>query len=323
MGWSQVLFAMAAPDRMDAAVLDKVQRLTAALGAELELFHCVDGSLAAQPQRLGSPEFEQAVHELIEQRERQLEQQAQSLRRPGLQVRSSVRWDHPVHEGIVRQVLSHRPDLLIVQPSRHHGPWRLGYADYKMIEICPCPLLLIKSTRPYTECRLIAAVDPMHEHDKPAALDDAILDAATILSNALSGKLLMFHARAARPRITPLLRHEAVEFRGPAESAQGDGVEARITELAQRHGIARVDVELVEGNAAEALPFLARRESADIVAMGAVSRSLLKRIFIGHTAETLLDGLDCDMLVVKPPGFRSKVSLHTELSAPARRVKRA
>jgi universal stress protein E len=42
--------------------------------------------------------------------------------------------------------------------------------------------------------------------------------------------------------------------------------------------------------------------------MGAVSRSGLKRVFIGNTAERVLDELPCDVLVVKPPSFKSAVS---------------
>jgi universal stress protein E len=34
--------------------------------------------------------------------------------------------------------------------------------------------------------------------------------------------------------------------------------------------------------------------------MGAVSRTGLKRIFIGNTAEHVLDSLRCDVMVVKP-----------------------
>jgi universal stress protein E len=39
--------------------------------------------------------------------------------------------------------------------------------------------------------------------------------------------------------------------------------------------------------------------------MGAVSRSRLERLLIGNTAEHVLDELDCDVLIVKPPGFKS------------------
>jgi len=39
--------------------------------------------------------------------------------------------------------------------------------------------------------------------------------------------------------------------------------------------------------------------------MGAISRSGLKRIFIGSTAEDVLERLPCDALIVKPPDFAS------------------
>jgi universal stress protein E len=41
--------------------------------------------------------------------------------------------------------------------------------------------------------------------------------------------------------------------------------------------------------------------------MGAVSRSGLKRFFIGNTAERVLDLLTCDILIVKPAHFTSRV----------------
>jgi universal stress protein E len=39
--------------------------------------------------------------------------------------------------------------------------------------------------------------------------------------------------------------------------------------------------------------------------MGAISRGRLERVFVGSTAERLLDRLPCDVLVVKPPDFRA------------------
>ena len=61
MKWSRVMFAVANPDSVDSAVLDKVVRLTIALGAELDLFHCANGLLVPQPQRLGFFEDEHNV----------------------------------------------------------------------------------------------------------------------------------------------------------------------------------------------------------------------------------------------------------------------
>jgi nucleotide-binding universal stress UspA family protein len=34
----------------------------------------------------------------------------------------------------------------------------------------------------------------------------------------------------------------------------------------------------------------------------------VEQVFIGGTAERLLDRVECDLLVVKPPGFRSPLA---------------
>jgi universal stress protein E len=57
-----------------------------------------------------------------------------------------------------------------------------------------------------------------------------------------------------------------------------------------------------------AIPETAREVGADIVVMGAVSRSGLRRVFIGNTAERVLNQLRCDVLVVKPRRFARRVS---------------
>ena len=63
-----------------------------------------------------------------------------------------------------------------------------------------------------------------------------------------------------------------------------------------------------QGTPQDLLPVLAEKRAADLVVLGAVSRSGLKRIFVGSTAERVLDQLPCDLLILKPAGFKSRVS---------------
>jgi universal stress protein E len=65
---------------------------------------------------------------------------------------------------------------------------------------------------------------------------------------------------------------------------------------------------LVPEHPFDAIPKTARKIGSAIVVMGAISRSGLKRFFIGNTAEQLLDVLECDVLIVKPAHFKNKVS---------------
>lgn len=100
---------------------------------------------------------------------------------------------------------------------------------------------------------------------------------------------------------------EAVAAAIPAqEKSYTATVRRRFYEAVGRYGIARKKAHLVCGDPTFALPALARSMRAGLVVMGAVSRSGLKRIFIGNTAERVLDTLQCDVLVVRPPNRAQK-----------------
>jgi universal stress protein E len=60
---------------------------------------------------------------------------------------------------------------------------------------------------------------------------------------------------------------------------------------------------LYEGLADESLQKAAAEHGADVVVMGAVARRGLKRLFIGSTAERVLDRMPCDLLIIKPLEF--------------------
>lgn len=52
-----------------------------------------------------------------------------------------------------------------------------------------------------------------------------------------------------------------------------------------------------------------RLVSADVVVMGTVARTGLSGIFIGNTAENIINSLECAVLAVKPGGFVSPIPL--------------
>jgi universal stress protein E len=233
MSWTRILFALAAPGAASPAIMAKVTQLARAAEAELELFHCVFDEQMTRARRFGSRSIEEDTRFLVAQRRQQLEAVAAPLRAQGLRVRTSVRWDHPAFEGIVRQVMRRRPSLVVIQSSRRSrlGRWMLTHTDYQLVENCPAPLLLLKSERPYANPRIVAAIDPLHTHDKPGALDVAILDAARAVSEALQGRLHVYHA--CEPwrtlvRQSPELRRLARADLAEAHASYCQQAEARV-----------------------------------------------------------------------------------------------
>lgn len=294
MSGPRLMLALPSLGEIAAIEMGKISKLTASLGAQLEIFHCIYDAQVARPGRFATRGAQEDIHEFIEQRRQQLEVTAARLRERGIPVISSVRWDSPTHEGIVRQILRHRPDLLIAGTTARDGfgCMKLTRTDFRLIETCPCPILFMKTRRPYSDVVITAAVDPDLTHGKPVALDLAILESACNMRDALGARLLVFHAREA--------------YEGAKQT--NDDANARLLALARRYNVPHQRVHMLEGQPAEALPRFADRQKADIIVMGATSRSRWGRVLFGHTAERVLDTLDCDVLIVKAPGFHSPVS---------------
>ena len=306
-----VLYAITSPDGTSRVGLRKAARLAGALGAELELFCRAFDPALVHPGRPNLHTAEEDIRDYLERWRSQLWPVVKDLRAMGLAVHSNVEWHSHAAEAIIREVLRRRPAYVVVESRLP------DQAESRLIEMCPCPLLLIRNSRPYPAHPIVvAAVDPMHAHAKPAALDEAIVAAACEVAKALSGELHLFHARV--PWATAC--HQA---RGPSwvpdvakdenQVAYEHEVASRVAELANCHDVPCLRTHLVDGDITKSLPSFSHADAVDIVAMGALSRSLLERIVVGDTARRLLEGLECDVLIVKPPGVPGETHLKSTL----------
>jgi universal stress protein E len=84
-------------------------------------------------------------------------------------------------------------------------------------------------------------------------------------------------------------------------------VTADVREVARVGGLEPSAVRVLQGSAADLLPRHAEATRAAIMVMGAVARGRVRELFIGSTAERVLDRLPCDVLVVKPADFRDRL----------------
>ncbi len=302
----RILIAVKDPLARSSPAVTKGAQLAIALGAQLELFHALADPLIVREgdRGLASP-ARRARREADHAREA-LERVAARIRRHGVDVHCHALWDHPVHEAIARRALAAHADLVVVE--RHGGPhrvpWLLSYSDWEVLRLVACPVLLVKSARPWRRPAVLAAVDPSHAHAKPARLDAQILEAATVLRTSLRGRLDVVHAYAP-----PLLLMDAGEpgadaYAGLVAGAE-DEARRRLDALLARSRIDAAGRHLSRSPAPAAIAAAARAARSSIVVMGAVSRSRLRRLFIGATAADTIDSLETDVLVVKPGGFEA------------------
>jgi universal stress protein E len=201
-------------------------------------------------------------------------------------------------------------DLIVAEcmPGRRIAPMLLRLTDWELLRLSPVPVLVVKSAKPYHHPAILAAIDPTHAHAKPTRLDDEILSAGAAIQYALRGKLHAVHAYVpAMVGATPYDILDADVAAQLQERVKADAP-AGFDRALRKANIPRSRRHLIGRHPQDAIPRTARKTGSAIVVMGAISRSGLKRIFIGNTAEQLLDDLTCDVLVVKPKQFANRVA---------------
>jgi universal stress protein E len=220
-----------------------------------------------------------------------------------------VRWDYPIDEAIMRQVRKTKPDLLISESHRHGRLARLVLAntDWLLMRDCPCPLWFVRSKALPRNPRVLVAVDPRHAHAKPAKLDERLLRAAAGFAQQLGGRIGVVHAYQQFEDVVPGVLRRPLRSRQPSAEARRFVATTNelVTKLAGKYNIRAAECAVLEGATEEVVATEADRLSADVLVMGAVSRSRLALPVIGNTAERVIDRVECDVFVVKPAGFKS------------------
>jgi universal stress protein E len=306
----RILVAVKEPTVEHSPAVAKAAQLASGLDAEVVLFHDIATPLYADMLYARGVDLKAVQREQLSRRRDQLEKIAARVREHGVKVSSVVEWDFPAAEAIVRQVWKQQADLVVADVhagGKHRASWLLNYTDWELVRDCPAPVLLVKTKSLYRHPRVMASIDPLHAFAKPASLDKDILRAGSQLAHALKGELHAMHAFVPpMPILPPLAMGPIVSVGTPRDESEA---EARKRFMAELGGfeVKRSARHLVAGRPADVIPQVAKSAKANIVVMGALSRSGLKRFFIGNTAEAVIDALPCDVLVVKHSRFATKI----------------
>jgi universal stress protein E len=304
-----VVVVIVDPYRDEQLALAKAAAIAARTGARVTLFNAF--KLPPPPSGSAIVSSHEVLEAAIGERRHQLQRLAGPLEKKGLAATCVVEWDFPWHEAIVRFVLRSEPDLVIAESHHHNVLARMFLAntDWELIRTCPCPIWFVRSRSLPKEPKLLVAVDPRHTHAKPARLDDRLITAANRLVHQLGGTVSIAHVYEPMLSGSPATFMEPIRL--PLASSRARAFDAAtrkaVDDLAIRHAIKPADRILETGDAVHALPAIVKRLKADVLVMGAVSRSRLARPFIGNTAEKVIDHVDCDILIVKPANFKTVV----------------
>ena len=318
----RILVGVKDPAAKSSPALLKAACLAEAFDAELAPFHAITVPVTTAPYFYLGGRFARFGRELRQTHLDRLERRAAKLRNGNgkLKVRADADWDYPAHEAIVRHAREVRGRPLVALGHAGPGmvPWLLHLTDWELLRTSKILLTLLSSSRPGTAS--VRSCSPQSTHctrtRKAADLDAEIMVAGATLAPVLKGQTARDACLCARARPDdadhrPEPSSNAAIIAAASYALAKSGFRSRrIRKL--RVPRSRRDLEArsppLMRSRRTVIARVAKKIDAGIVVMGAVSRSGLSRVFIGNTAERLLGDLSCDVLVVKPARFVTRVS---------------
>ena len=231
-----------------------------------------------------------------------VEKMVDKVKAEGINVEVNRSTERNASELIRREAAARQPRY-VVKGTHYHSPKErasLTYEDWDLIRDLEYPLWIVKPGAWREPSVIVAAVDPVHAHDKPAHLDRRIVEQARTVAEFTGGALKVVHSYQSLEEIgsratwtfKPIkLDVEDLDARMHKEH------EHALQVFGETLGLDPGVLNLIPGRADEVLPAFAESQHASLVVMGALARSKLKQRIIGSTAARALDHMPCDVLI--------------------------
>jgi nucleotide-binding universal stress UspA family protein len=251
----------------------------------------------------------------------QLEKVVAAGKTSGIDIKANVLVGKPFLE-IIRQVLRNKHDLVIkcVDSTESFRNTLFGSTDMHLMRKCPCPVWIVKSTEHEQHRRIMAAVDQAPGNEVKDVLNRQILEMSTSLALAEFSELHIVHAwtlygeSQLRSQRIPISEVEVDAMVAEEASERRRWLKDLVRTYSGRADNDAVDyvgpqLHVIKGDAKRVVPEAAHQLDVDLIIMGTVARAGIPGFFMGNTAESILNQIDCSVLTIKPPGFVSPVSL--------------
>jgi universal stress protein E len=298
------ILVLVEPDHSPSAIVERAAWLAKLMDCDLEFLLC-DSSVSALGQGFFVSNEAKDIGEKIKLAQREIiDAFAQDASQHGVTVTAAVLDERPIADAVLARALDSDP-IMIMKGTQYHSTAQRTImldTDWQLIRKCPYPLWLVKPGKFQAEPMIVAAVDPTHEHDKPAALDQKIIDAAKAIAARIDGDVHLLHTyerlAGIGTEVSKTLKAVKIPIEEIDKRMQKEHRDA-LDLLAQKNAFDKEHIHQLPGRTRELLPTFVRSHKADLVVMGALARWGIKRMVIGSTAERVLDHLPCDVLIVR------------------------
>lgn len=254
---------------------------------------------------LSSEERDAMRRGVIQQREEWMKEVAQPYLKEGVEFNIKVVWHHRPYEAIIGEVFSGSHDIVLKATRQHDALESVFFTptDWHLLRKCPCPVLLVKNHDWPVNGNIIASVHVGSENTTHTALNESMVDQGVKFSKQLNAELFLVNSYPVTPANITV---ELPEFDPTSytDAVRGFHLTA-MKALRQKYSIDEEHTRVNEGLPEDVIPKAAKELDVGLVILGTTGRTGLSAVFIGNTAENVIDKINCDVLALKPEGFIS------------------
>ncbi len=275
----------------DAELLVKAARLAKRFGAKLELLLCDSEHAYALEHAYEQSGVATVRQHCVADALAYLARLKGSVTAQDIEVSIDAACHSPLYEGIVRKVLSSRPELVIKSAGDVDARGRAIFDanDWHLMRTCPVTLMLTRGRRWSPRPRFAAAVDVSDEETE--GLAKLILQKASCMARPCGGELELLYAQST----------------GTTEAA-ARAHRVAVDRLTERSQLDEANVHILAGDPEKTLPAFARQRDYDVLVLGALTHHEGLTAMVGSLTSRLVDVLECDFVLVKPACYRSPIS---------------
>lgn len=298
------VLAIIEPDTFPHDVARRAAWIATQYGCDLELLLCDPMLTVLGNSFIASTEAQQFVNSIKETQKQIISDVADSISSSDLNIEANILYERPISDAIIARALNNNPKFVVKGTPYHHPAKQatFTYTDWRLIRKLDTPTWLVKPGKWQERPIIVGAVDPAHRHDPQGVIDHKIVEAGKSLSDKCGGHLLLLHTYQRLVEIDAPVTKTFKPIKLPIDELDKNIREAhqrQLDTLAEANNIPSDDVHQLPGRMPEILPAFVRTHGANVVIMGAIARTNLKRRIVGSTAEQVLDQLPCDILLVR------------------------
>lgn len=293
------------PESDNQKALERAIQLAQCTKATITAFLSIFDFSYEMTTMLSSHERESMRQTVIDDRTQWIQERINHIDCQSIEVTPQVLWHSRPFEAIIEQAINNDYDIVIKGTHQHDKLKSVIFTptDWHLLRKCPCPVLLVKDHNWPDNGNIIAAVNVGSDEPEHQSLNERVTQQAQFMACLLQANVHLVNSYPGTPVNIAI---EIPEFDASQynQTMQKHHQESMINH-ANHFSIPAEQTHVHEGLPEDVIEQLSSSLDAELVVLGTIGRTGLSAALIGNTAEHVIDRLNCDVLAIKPEGYKS------------------